>query len=155
MPRFSRLVLSGLLTGLLLHTPAVAQDFVTLVGTVVGADESPKGGARVEFSPGGYVANTDRNGRFAVADFELGTAADYELILRFLLRHGVSCRYIPEVLTCMRVGGMSNATLANRIKANRNDRKAWEMNGLKPYPWTVALKPLRKIPQWFRMPSDQ
>lgn len=83
---------------------------------------------------------------------ELGTAADYELMLRFLVRHGITCRYIPEVLVCMRTGGMSNATLGNRLRANRMDRAAWRVNGLRPAPWTIALKPIRKIPQYFLRP---
>ena len=32
--------------------------------------------------------------------------------------------------------------------ANRMDRKAWTVNGLKPYPMHLLLKPLRKIPQF-------
>ena len=49
----------------------------------------------------------------------------------------------------MRAGGAINASLKNRLKANRMDRKAWEVNGLKPYPWTIMAKPLRKIGQFF------
>lgn len=92
--------------------------------------------------------------KYGLFNLELGTAADYELMLRFLLKHQIRCKYIPEVLVKMRVGGMSNASLGNRLRANRNDREAWRVNGLRPYPWTVALKPLRKISQWLRRPSD-
>ncbi|TSK06119.1 MAG: glycosyltransferase [Geobacter sp.] len=81
---------------------------------------------------------------------DMGSAADYELMLRLLHRHRIPAAYIPEVLVRMRVGGESNATLKNRFRANRMDRRAWEINGLKPYPWTFLLKPLRKVPQWFR-----
>jgi hypothetical protein len=80
---------------------------------------------------------------------ELGSAADYELMLRFLVRHRIRVQYIPEVLINMRTGGVSNATLANRLRANRMDRKAWQVNRLRPYPWTLIFKPLRKIPQWW------
>jgi len=75
-------------------------------------------------------------------------AADYELMLRFLVKHGITTAYIPEILVKMRTGGMSNASLKNRLLANRNDRLAWEVNGLKPYPWTLYLKPLRKVGQY-------
>jgi glycosyltransferase len=81
-------------------------------------------------------------------NLNLGTAADYELMLRLLLRHRVSTVYLPEVITFMRIGGASNASLLNRLRANFYDRKAWRINGLKPYPWTLALKPLRKIGQF-------
>jgi glycosyltransferase len=81
-------------------------------------------------------------------NLSLGTAADYELMLRFLLKHGVRAVYIPEVLVYMRVGGASNESLKARLAANRMDRKAWELNELRPYPWTLFCKPLRKIGQY-------
>jgi glycosyltransferase involved in cell wall biosynthesis len=81
-------------------------------------------------------------------NLNLGTAADYEMMLRFLLKYRISTIYLPEIITCMRVGGASNASLANRLRANFNDRKAWRINGLKPYSWTLVMKPLRKIPQY-------
>jgi glycosyltransferase len=87
----------------------------------------------------------ERHGMFRL---DLGTAADYELMLRFLLKEGVRVCYIREVLVKMLIGGVSNASLGNRLRANRNDRKAWAVNGLKPYPWTLLLKPLRKLRQW-------
>ena len=90
--------------------------------------------------------------RFGLFNLAQGSAADYELMLRFLLRHRIKVAYIPEILVRMRVGGASNETLAARLKANRMDRKAWETNGLPPYPWTLWMKPLRKIPQWFVRP---
>lgn len=64
---------------------------------------------------------------------------------------GSSCRDPSrgqEKIT-MRAGGAINASLKNRLKANCMDRKAWEVNGLKPYPWTIRAKPLRKIGQFF------
>lgn len=87
--------------------------------------------------------------RFGLFNLSLGSAADYELMLRFLVKHRVTTAYIPHVQVKMRTGGASNASLKNRLKANRMDRKAWEVNGLKPYPWTVMAKPLRKIGQFF------
>jgi len=82
-------------------------------------------------------------------NLELGTAADYELMLRFLVKHEITTRYIPEVLVKMRMGGQSNESLNKRLMANRMDRKAWEVNGLKPYPWTLLMKPISKIGQYF------
>jgi len=81
-------------------------------------------------------------------DLRHGSAADYEIMLRFLLRFGIRPVYIPETLVHMRTGGMSNASLASRLMANRMDRLAWKSNDLKPYPWTLWTKPLRKIGQW-------
>jgi glycosyltransferase len=83
-------------------------------------------------------------------NLDLGSAADYEMMLRLLGKHRVSTAYIPEVLVKMRAGGVSNASVRDRLKANRMDRKAWRVNDLQPYPWTLMLKPLRKVGQFFR-----
>lgn len=85
--------------------------------------------------------------RFGQFDLNLGSAADYELILRFMFMHKISSVHIPHVLVKMRNGGESNASLRNRLKANRMDRRAWQINGLRPYPWTTLAKPVRKIGQ--------
>jgi glycosyltransferase len=88
----------------------------------------------------------ERYGKFRL---DMGSAADYELMLRLLLKQGLRAAYIPEVLVRMRVGGASNRSLAARLAANRMDRRAWEVNKLKPYPWTFMMKPLRKVGQYF------
>jgi glycosyltransferase involved in cell wall biosynthesis len=87
---------------------------------------------------------------YGMFNLNLGSAADYELMLRFLFKHKITTAYIPEVLVKMRAGGISNATLKNRLEANRMDRVAWKINGLKPFPWTLYLKPLRKIWQYIQ-----
>ena len=87
--------------------------------------------------------------KYGLFNLNLGSAADYEIMLRFLLKHQLRAAYLPEVFVNMRVGGVSNASLKNRLKANQMDRKAWEVNDLKPYPWTLSMKPLRKVGQWF------
>ncbi len=86
--------------------------------------------------------------RYGMFDIALGSSADYELMLRFLLKNGISTVYIPQILVKMRQGGKSNFSLKQRIIANRNDRQAWRVNDLKPYPWTSILKPLSKIGQF-------
>jgi len=86
--------------------------------------------------------------KYGLFNLELGSAADYEIMLRFLVKYRVNTAYIPEVLVKMRTGGVSNASIKNRLLANKMDRKAWKVNELKPYPWTLSMKPLRKIGQW-------
>jgi hypothetical protein len=79
---------------------------------------------------------------------DLGSAADYELMLRFVHRENIRLAYVPKVLVKMRAGGVSNSSVKNRIAANRNDRLAWKINNLKPRFYTLWLKPLRKIIQF-------
>ena len=82
-------------------------------------------------------------------DLSFKTAADYELMLRFLVRYDIPATYLPEVIVKMRNGGASNASFSNRWKANREDRRAWDVNGLTPYFFTIPLKPFRKLSQFF------
>lgn len=86
---------------------------------------------------------------YGVFRLDLGSAADYELMLRMLYKHSLEPVYIDRVLVKMRVGGKSNVSIANRIRANRADRKAWIVNGLKAPWYTLYLKPLSKISQYF------
>lgn len=79
---------------------------------------------------------------------DMGSAADYEFMLRIIHKAGIKLVYIPKVLVKMRVGGVSNSTIKNRLAANQNDRKAWKINNLKPRFYTLLLKPLRKIIQF-------
>jgi len=91
--------------------------------------------------------------KYGLFNLSFGTAADYELMLRFLLKHRISCGYISEILVKMRAGGVSNVSLKNRLRANQMDRRAWMENDLKPFPWTLSLKPLRKIKQFVCKPK--
>ncbi len=81
---------------------------------------------------------------------QLKSASDYEMMLRMFVKHQCKAVYIPFLLVKMRTGGMSNASFKNRVKANREDALAWKMNNLKPYFFTLPLKPLRKITQFIR-----
>lgn len=92
--------------------------------------------------------------RYGCFNLALGSSADYELMLRLLLKYGAKTAYIPAVLVKMRTGGVSNASLGNRLRANRMDRLAWRINGLHPRPWTMYLKPITKLSQLFRRRTD-
>lgn len=81
---------------------------------------------------------------------DLGSAADYELMLRILLKHNIPAAYINRVIIKMRVGGISTASLSNRLKANQKDKLAWKVNGLQPNFYTLYLKPIRKLGQFLR-----
>lgn len=87
---------------------------------------------------------------FGSFNLNLVSAADYELMLRFIHKHKIKLAYLPEFIIKMRVGGKSNVSLKNRIRANNEDRKAWKINGLKPRFYTLYAKPLRKIIQLFK-----
>lgn len=84
----------------------------------------------------------------------LKSAADYEMILRLLYKYNISVRYIPLILVKMRLGGMSNASLLNRLQANQEDSLAWKINNLSQPYFIRFKKPLIKIKQFFVRPKN-
>ncbi len=81
---------------------------------------------------------------------QYGSAADYELMLRFMHKTPVKVHYLNVLMVKMQTGGVSNKSLLNRIKAWHNDLKAMKANGI-TYPYiAVILKPIRKLLQYIR-----
>jgi glycosyltransferase involved in cell wall biosynthesis len=93
-----------------------------------------------------FFARRTVYGKYGGFNLSFPLAADYELMLRFLYRHGLSAAYIPRALVRMRSGGLSRPGTATLKMAVENYR-AWKVNGLK-YPPAVLLKPLTKMTQW-------
>lgn len=77
-------------------------------------------------------------------------SGDYELMLRMLYKNHLSVQYLPLTLMTMRNGGTSTASLKHRYRANMEDRKAWKINQIKPYWYTLWMKPIAKIVQLFK-----
>jgi len=77
-----------------------------------------------------------------------GTAADYELMLRFLFKHQIKAIYLNELLVNMRIGGMSNASFKQRCAAIVNDYKAIKTNHINFPLLTLFLKKVSKITQY-------
>ena len=89
--------------------------------------------------------------RWGAYDTNYEIAADYDAILRWLGRGGVSLAYIPEVLVKMRVGGESNRSLSRILRKSREDYRALRSNNVGGL-GTLALKNLSKIGQFFFHP---
>ena len=83
-------------------------------------------------------------------NLQLKSAADYEFLLRACLKFDKKLVYLPGIVVNMRVGGMSNASLKNRLRANAEDRLAWKLNRLRGGLLASLLKPFRKIVQFKR-----
>jgi glycosyltransferase involved in cell wall biosynthesis len=88
----------------------------------------------------------DKLGNYSL---EYGTAADYELMLRFIHLNHSSVYYVNKVLVTMSVGGVSNSSVYNRVKALFFDMRAMYKNKIIFPPITLLFKPLRKIRQFF------
>ena len=69
-------------------------------------------------------------------------AADYELIVRLLVKNKVSYSYIPKVLVKMRTGGASTRNLKSNWILNKEILRACAENGIK----TNIAKVLSKYP---------
>ncbi|MFW0717066.1 glycosyltransferase family 2 protein [Pedobacter sp. N23S346] len=80
---------------------------------------------------------------------DLGTAADYDLILRYFYINKLKAIYLPLLMVEMRVGGVSNKDISSLMGAFKNDYKALKLNGV-PYPVSVLLrKKLSKVTQYW------
>jgi glycosyltransferase len=87
--------------------------------------------------------------RYGFYQPHLRIAADYEMMLRLLEKYQIGTFYLPEVLVKMRWGGVSNRGLRNLWIKSREDLLAWKLNGLSSSIYTIPLKNLSKIPQFF------
>ncbi len=85
--------------------------------------------------------------KFGGFDLNYKIAADYDSMLRYLGRHGVTTHYIPEVLVRMRVGGASNRSLKNIIHKSREDYRALKVNEVGGSR-ALFMKNASKIPQF-------
>jgi hypothetical protein len=101
-----------------------------------------------------FFAKRELYEKYGPFRLDMKSAADYELLLRFIHKNKIKLAYMDEVTIVMRAGGISNSSLKNRLRANRDDRLAWELNGVKPYFFTLWLKPLRKLNQYVSKPPD-
>ena len=87
--------------------------------------------------------------QFGVFDTSFRIAADYDCMLRFLVRAKLECVYIPRVLVKMRVGGASNRSLGNIIRKSAEDYRALKQNGAGGLP-ALMWKNFSKLPQFIK-----
>jgi glycosyltransferase involved in cell wall biosynthesis len=87
--------------------------------------------------------------RFGHFNTDLRIGADYEILLRFLYKHQIPTIHLREVLVRFRLGGMSNGNLKQILRANREVRRSWGLNGLKAPPLLVTRKLWSKVMQFF------
>jgi glycosyltransferase involved in cell wall biosynthesis len=84
--------------------------------------------------------------------FDLGyrLGADFELTLRLLAKARLPFRYIPRILVRMRLGGATNNSVRNIIKANLECQRACKKNGLDIPWWFIPRKVLSKLSQFMK-----
>jgi glycosyltransferase involved in cell wall biosynthesis len=81
-------------------------------------------------------------------DPEFGTAADYELMLRFIHVNKASVFYLKKVVVNMFIGGVSNNSYRGRLKVLFLDLKAMRKNAISNPFVTLIYKRLVKLKQF-------
>lgn len=76
-------------------------------------------------------------------------AADYDFMLRMLMRDEIRVAYIPEVLVKMRIGGASNRSLSNMLLKSSEDYRALRNNRVGGLP-ALLWKNISKLPQFLK-----
>ncbi len=76
------------------------------------------------------------------------SAADYELMIRFLYKENIRAVFLDKLMVNMRTGGMSNASLRHRYRALINDYKALVANKVPFAALTIFFKKVSKITQF-------
>ncbi len=71
-------------------------------------------------------------------DCAAGSAADFELMLRFIEKHRIRTKFIPESLILMRIGGLSTSGLSAVLRNGMLNVRAFRKNGI-PCPWHYPL----------------
>lgn len=75
-------------------------------------------------------------------------AADFELLLRFLLIHKISYKHLPINLLTMRTGGASTKSLRSKVKINREFLRACDENKIKTNLLFICMKYFSKISEF-------
>jgi len=91
---------------------------------------------------------------FGYFDAMYRIAGDFELMLRLIAKQRIDVAYIRRPLVRMRVGGRAN-TIRGVLCGNREILHAFAANGLRPSPGFFWRKPLAKIGQLARRPSEE
>jgi glycosyltransferase len=87
--------------------------------------------------------------KYGLFDTSLKIASDYDMILRLLNNNPDSITYINDVLMKMRLGGKSNRSLKNILTKSIEDYKALKKNDFSLPAFTLLLKNIRKLNQFF------
>ena len=86
----------------------------------------------------------EKHGLFNI---NLKCSADYDYILRVFQDKTLTISYLPEVITKMRMGGMSTGGMRNLFNKKKEDYWVLKNNKM-PFPlWILFAKSVSKIPQ--------
>lgn len=93
-----------------------------------------------------FYARRDIYRQYGGFDVTYAIAADYEIMLRFLFKHGISSYHLPRVILKMRRGGISNKNLRHIVNKTAEDYRICKKYGMGA--GTVLMKNITKISQF-------
>lgn len=85
-----------------------------------------------------FYAKKEFFDKYGAFDTTFDVSADFELMLRFVEKHGAKVEYLDRVMVKMRQGGESTGSVKNIIKGNKNIVRAFRKNGINvPFLYTI------------------
>jgi len=92
--------------------------------------------------------------RWGGYDLDFRIAADYEAMLRWLVKGQIRLAYLPEVMVRMRMGGESNRSIRRIIRKSREDYRAIRRHEVGNI-GTLLSKNFSKLGQFIKRDQDQ
>jgi glycosyltransferase involved in cell wall biosynthesis len=86
--------------------------------------------------------------KYGLYKLDYKIAADYELVMRFMLKHKIKTLYIDQLLVYMQTGGLSNKTPLSRYILNKEIVRACKENGVETNMALISLKYFTKVFQY-------
>lgn len=96
-----------------------------------------------------FYMKRDCYNKFGDFSLDYRISADYDSLLRYILKQRVSVAYLPKVLVKMRVGGISNRSISSMVNKSMEDIRVMRNNGI-IWPLALAYKNLSKLPQFIK-----
>lgn len=92
-----------------------------------------------------FYCKTELFEKFGNYKFGFKIAADFELLMRFMLVHNIKTKFLSENLVTMRTGGISTQGFKSRVLLNKEIIKACKMNGEYTNMFMLTLKYFIKV----------
>ena len=86
--------------------------------------------------------------KWGLYDDSFKIAGDFELMLRFFEKHNIRPKYIPHKLVNMKLGGVSNRSLKNKIDILKEEYSAFHQNSIPFNKLTYTLSKLQALRQF-------
>lgn len=91
--------------------------------------------------------------KYGCFNCSLRLAADFELMLRFIVKYNATTHYFPKPIVKMRMGGASTKGLSNLVKQNIECLKSFKINEVKVSFFYPIIRLTPKLLQLFKSPT--